>query len=313
MQNAQKKGWETLTKDEQQALSLIVVSNRSRKEASIIMNISPYKFNEIYLRARKFFITFAAHYEHAETILPSGVTIKPEFRLFVQLLLSKRKKPMSILETPGFLSIINNKVRRQLWMDLFQQLDWGEYTENRDLLQEFDRWNNFRVLPKALRLPAAFPRRRNRDLKKIHDSLIAISDLGWNLIEKQYGTNTPPMAHIPVVELSYFGIKTVKKTERNKDYFTDNVIPIFEKKEEAERFSGLIFDYSNIKRKSPHAARKFWANFRLMLQKALNYKELLNIQNLDMDEISVKDREFLKSVETPRPRPARRSSSKIFW
>jgi hypothetical protein len=58
MDKAQTQAWLHLTDLEKSILSLVIVSQKSKQEASIILNIYPYKFTEILNRAKRFFIYF---------------------------------------------------------------------------------------------------------------------------------------------------------------------------------------------------------------------------------------------------------------
>jgi len=161
------------------------------------------------------------------------------------------------------------------------------------LIRLFDQWNNFRILPVEYRDPSPFPRRRNREFKKIHCQLNTISELGWGMIRKQFGTGVPPLAFVPAVSLNFEPIM-VRLTKDSLVYFTRNKIPVFSRENQAEEFSELSYDFFNLNRVSTYSAQKFWANFRVRLQSAINHDELLNIRPGDFRDFSSKDRLFLR-------------------
>ena len=197
MEIAQQKAWSHLTDPEQMALTLVVVNDRSKKEAAIIMNIAPYKFTEIYLRARKFFVMFTKHYEIHDDLIPEYYRINKEFKTFIDQVVGYRLKPSDILKQEPMQGLLGKEAQLVMWGGFF----FVEDTYFGRLAQEFDRWNNFRILPKIYQAPAAFPRRRNKTLKKIQQGLYAISDLGWDLLMQKYGTgDLPPMVFMPVVQ-----------------------------------------------------------------------------------------------------------------
>lgn len=313
MQINQEKAWEHLTKKEQMSLSLTIVSERSKKEASIIMNLAPYKFTEIYLRARKLFVLFSQYYEENDSLLPPGTIVSDDFKAFVSLLVKNRLTPSQVLEQPEFLELAQNKVRLRKWTELMSSLGFIGRLDTIELLREFDRWNNFRILPKKYRLPAAFPRRRNRVLKNIWTNLNAISDYGWDILEQTYGTTHPPMTYMPIVRERGFTAIAIDQREGVLDYMERNKIPVFNKKEDAELLAELMFDYNHLKKRSTYSARKFWANYRTQFKKAQNYEQLMGLQGIPEEVISQNDKAFLKSTKRPKARVRGQSPELSFY
>lgn len=313
MQINQELAWEHLTEAERTAITLVVVSERSKKEASIIMNLAPYKFTEIYLRARKLFVLFSSYYENNDRLLPPELAIEDTFKTYVTLLVKNRQTSSKILEHPEFISLISGKARAKQWSNLMESLALLDRQDTIEVLREFDRWNNFRILPKAYRLPAAFPRRRNRSLKNIWKNLNAISDYGWDILEQTYGTKQPPITYMPVIRKRGFSAIAIDERQGVLDYMERNKIPVFAKKEDAETFAELMFDYNNLKKRSTYSARKFWANYRIQFRKAKNYEQLMNVQGVQEEVISQNDKAFLKATRRPKAQVRTRSSDHLFY
>jgi len=293
----QQKAWSHLTEPEQMALTLVVVNERSKKEAAIIMNIAPYKFTEIYLRARKFFVMFTHHYERHENLVPKYYGVPKEHVVFLDQLIGYRKKPSEILKSEMMQDLLGKQAQEILWGSFF----FVKTTTFGELVQEFDRWNNFRVLPKKYQLPAAFPRRRNKTLKKIQQRLYAISDHGWDLLMQKYGTgDIPPMVFLPVVQSYTFRSYPIRETVGITDYMSRNKIPIFTKEKDAEAFAELCYDYRKLKKRSTYSARKFWANYRILIKEAWNYAEVTGLKPIEEAIIRQNDQKFLKSVQQPK-------------
>lgn len=314
MQIAQQKAWNHLTKLEQMALNLVVVNERSKKEAAIIMNIAPYKFTEIYLRARKFFVMFTGHYEEHSELIPSYIMITKEDRIFLDQLLGHRKKITDIVKLELLVDLANAKAREYLWRGLFTTLHVNSLGGISEVFTEFDRWNNFRILPKNMQLPAAFPRRKNRSLKKIQQGLYAISDLGWDLIQQRYGTSDiPPMVYIPIIASDDFRGYAIRETKPIYDYMARNRIPVFSKQKLAYQFAELLFDYRRLKKRSTYSARKFWANFRLLIMEAQNYENLVGIKWVEEAMVTQNDNHFLQSIQKRKPRVRGRADKTVFY
>ena len=313
MRAKQQLAYDHLTEPERMALSLVIVSERTKKEASVIMNLAPYKFTEIYLRARKFFVMFTEFYEDHTYIVPPSLRTDTIFLLYLSLLL-KRKTNKVLLTGPTFLALVDSKARKAHWDELMRSLNNSRRTDSIQLLQEFDRWNNYRILPKQYQLQPAFPRRKNRALKKISNNLYAISDHGWDLLIQRYGTNDlPPMNFIPIIQTGDFRAYAIRGTQPVTDYMTRNRIPVFIEEKVAKEFAELLWDYQRLKKRSTYSARKFWANFRILIKKAYNYIELVNLRGAPEEIISQNDQAFLKSIKLRRPRVRGRSSDKQFY
>jgi len=320
MNKAQLAGWEHLTHLEKSVLSLVIVSGKTKQEASIILNIYPYKFTEFFNRAQKLWTLFTDHYQKYLNLVPILNSISPEEYTFINLVLRSRAKPSDLISTmPEFHSLSRTGTVRQLWDRVLREVQLNPSDHHSDfyrVIKVFDQWNNFRILPPEYRLPSPFPRRRNREFKKIHDQLNSISEIGWAMVEKKFGTKNPPIAFIPRTD-EFFSAMSVSLTKRVLIYCTRNKLPIFSRKNQAEEFAEASYDFYRLSRTSTYSAQKFWANFRLRLQSAINYNELLGIIPGAFREFSSRDRAFLRKASeklTFKPAlPQTRTDPNKFW
>jgi len=198
--NNKEKGWEHLTDQEKSVITLIVVNERSKQEAALILNLAHYKFTEIYSRARKFFILFTDYYEKFQTLIPEGVAIDPKYLSLIHFLLKNRKSPATITSrVPDLRDLNSSRDRAMFWYELFNslELDNPHHVAFKELLLEFDRWNSFRILPKDLSKPSPFQRRRNGSYKKLIDQLCSISFISWTIYENRYKTSAPSFSFRP--------------------------------------------------------------------------------------------------------------------
>jgi len=298
----QQKAWELLTDLEKQALSLTVVSERSKQEAAIILNLAPYKFTEIFLRARKFFVMFTEYYEEYETLLPPDLDLSKTETLFISMVILKRRKPADLIKaSPEFSSLIRHKNRQILWQDFMKRLQQHSDQAKRlySMLVEFDKWNAYRILPKLFQEPSPFSRRRVKEFKKIKESVVNITDIGWELFLDMYGTTKPPWVFTPSMRNDNFQAEAVKLNKNALVYYTQNQLPVFSKDSQAKQLSELIFDYEALARKSPQSAQRFWANFRTVMLTAVNYNDLMNLKPGDLLDLHERDRKFIAKANEP--------------
>ncbi len=300
MNRAQALGWQHLTPLEKSVLSLVIVSNKTKQEASIILNIYPYKFTEIYNRSKKLFTAFTDYYDKVgDNLVPESPTLTELEISFISLIIKARYKPVELVGVMvEFQGLARTGAIKQLWDRLLRSSQLNPSDHHQlfyELLRTFDQWNNFRVLPSEYRLPSPFPRRRNREFKKIHEQLNSISELGWAMVQKKFGTAYPPLAFIPAINQAFAPIRIVL-TKNSLNYCTKNRLPLFPREGVAQEFAEASYDFYSLSRVSTYSAQKFWANFRLKLQVAINYNELLNIRPGDFREFSSRDKSFLRKV-----------------
>jgi hypothetical protein len=144
--------------------------------------------------------------------------------------------------------------------------------------------------------------------------LLAISDRGWEMLKQFKGTTTPPLAYIPHPEGDLIPI-SVKLRADSLHYFTSNNIPVFNTEVEADEFGQRCYDFNNLSRISSHSAQKYWANFRIKIVDAINYKELLNIRPGEDRDFTHHDKKFLKKADYYKKKniPKSRTDESFFW
>jgi hypothetical protein len=314
-------GWAHLTDLEKSTLSLITVSGRSKKEASIILNIPYYKFTEHFSRARKFFILFKEYYDKYGSIaLPKGLAVKPDHRIFIPLLIRERLKPSeAAAKVPELIALNNYRAKDQFWQELFESAD-PENQHHEDylnMLRDFDRWNSFRILPQRFRKSSPFLRRKNLPYKRALEKLISYTEIQWELVLKRWYSSSPPFYYIPVVfpNQGYSKVEKVTKTSKSLKYLSDNTILAFESPEAPTKLSQVVLDYKSVKKPSPYLSHKFWAETRILFTEAVNFKEVLGVNKEDYLDLTLKDRDFVSKSKATKSKKIRisLSRSEAFW
>lgn len=284
----QQKAWNCLTKIEQQSLFLHTSEGKSSWEAGTMMNISHYKYIEIRERSEKFFRMFADFFEKHSSIFRPDCPCERNFQDFIEGVIEHRLKKRDAIAYMGDSTQQLPKVNRK---NLIRNMKYLKESENlwdldtRRLIFEFDRWNNFRILPSILQQPSAFKRRLNKK-DKIYIKYL-LERIPTFVLEK-------------LKERFYYKVKPSKKkfwvTLISPDLYTDGYyllpirpekevleemnrfyIYIFEDREDADTFGYLVTSFYERTAKVI-AGQKFWPEYRYLVKKAINYNAINNIE-----------------------------------
>lgn len=288
MNISQQKAWNCLTKIEQQSLFLHTSEGKSSWEAGTMMNISHYKYIEIRERSEKFFRMFADFFEKYPSIFRPDCPCERNFQDFIEGVIEHRLKKRDAVAYTGDSTQQLPKVNRK---NLIRNMKYLKESENlwdldtRRLIFEFDRWNNFRILPSILQQPSAFKRRLNKK-DKIYIKYL-LERIPTFVLEK-------------LKERFYYKVKPSKKklwvTLISPDLYTDGYyllpirpekevleemnrfyIYIFEDREDADTFGYLVTSFYERTAKVI-AGQKFWPEYRYIVKKAINYNAINNIE-----------------------------------
>lgn len=288
MNISQQKAWNCLTKIEQQSLFLHTSEGKSSWEAGTMMNISHYKYIEIRERSEKFFRMFADFFEKHPSIFRPDCPCERNFQDFIEGVIEHRLKKRDAIAYTGDSTQQLPKVNRK---NLIRNMKYLKESENlwdldtRLLIFEFDRWNNFRILPSILQQPSAFKRRLNKK-DKIYIKYL-LERIPTFVLEK-------------LKERFYYKVKPSKKklwvTLISPDLYTDGYyllpirpekevleemnrfyIYIFEDREDADTFGYLVTSFYERTAKVI-AGQKFWPEYRYLVKKAINYNAINNIE-----------------------------------
>lgn len=288
MNEAQQKAWSCLTKVEQQSLFLHTSEGKSSWEAGSMMNISHYKYIEIRERSEKFFRMFADFFEKHNSIFRPDCPCERNFQDFIEGVIEHRLKKRDAVVYTGDSTQQITKVNRKNLIRNMKYLKESEDNWDLDsmrLIFEFDRWNNFRILPSILQQPSAFKRRLNKK-DKIYIKYLLERIPTW-VLEK-------------LKERFYYKVKPSKKkwwvALISPDLYTDGyyLLPIrpedevlkemnrfyiyvFDDKEDADTFGYLVTSFYERTAKVI-AGQQFWPEYRYLVQKAINYNAVNNIE-----------------------------------
>lgn len=294
MEKYQEQAWDCLTQDEQNSLFLNTSQGMSTWGVGEVLKMSHYKYLELKARAEKFFKLFSDYFQLHPSLIRPGAPIGPIFRDYLFGTMLKRLPKEEAITYAGDstfrLKEISNKIIHKDIKRLKESPDpWDNHLYQ--LIMEFDRWNNYRILPRALQAPSAYERRTNKKhkayLRYLHQvpdfKIKALVDIYWK------GPKGKPDSRYYIALISdffddgYAVIPVLKKTEVIKA-LTDNKLYIFNTQDEADDF-GLLAARFFEETLNQKKGLKFWKRYREMIEQAINYREINNMdftsENLD--------------------------------
>jgi hypothetical protein len=274
-----KQAWELLSSDEKMALSLHHGLDKSSWEVGEIMNKSHYKLLEIKYRAEKFLKMFTEHLEKFHELFPNYITGDSHAISYFRSCIEHRKKPMEALEQiekTGKMNktILNDKIRNTLkkWEDSNNVYNATCY----ELVKEFDRWNNFRILPKDIQEPSAFKRRVKNYHKKQIKNVISIHPIALEKFKKLYCINSSPSLYLPLLSPQP-EILRIKINKACMETINSLGLYTFTRREDATTYSNEVWDYISKGKKQCIDGLDFWPKYRELIKKSKNYHEVMNL------------------------------------
>jgi hypothetical protein len=283
MNKQQEKVWEILTSDEQTAVTLSLSHNKSSWEVGEIMGKSHYKYLEIAARAKRFFKLFSEYFSLHDDLFPEGLRVEESFQEYIEGCIIKRLTPKDVNQKIFDHRYGDFKTRQQeliLRMNNLKSHALGR--DLHDLIIEFDRWNNYRILPESLQEPSAF-KRRNKTREKNRIKLVSrLPELTIKLIISKYrNKSAKSKLYLPLVTEAYqhgFIIIPVKNYVTTITGITALGLPLFKEKSVAREYAILIAEFVEARKNSCRTGLRFWPEYRVISQKAINYTKLEHIR-----------------------------------
>lgn len=285
MRNLNSQAWEMLLDDEKQALILQHGHNKSSWKAGEIMIKSHYKYLEIKYRAERFLKIFTEHINIFGEIIPKYVGGGEEVKEYFYLCIVQRLKLKDV--SIALNTKYKYNLKRDREKDILNQMEkWGISTNAYEqtlynLIKDFDRWNNFRILPQEIQEPSAF----NRRLKNIHKKHLRVAskfpDISVPMVTKLYGHKKGTKAiYLPIItehsRLFCLKLRDVKTTQKD---ITSLNLYMFYKEQQARDYLELAKTYL-FKDKEDRRCKDgliFWPKYRELMKLAANYEAIQKI------------------------------------
>lgn len=329
------KAWDILTTEEKSALSLTHNYGKSTWQAGEILNKAHYKYLEIQARANTFFKLFTLYLEKTEGyLIPENSSMDWDLQEYILCTIKNRMGYRETLKFLGKESPLTHKKLIVRTAALKKQLDWllnhedENHRELHNIIKEFDRWNNFRVLPEALREPSAFKRRNKTRLLKHLNNLKNLDPFHIDRLITKFSIKPSDKRnktlYLPLVYGDFekgYQIIPIKGTAKIVEFISITLnLYMFNEEGLADDYAFLVENYLSTKDKSCKQGQQFWPKFRLLIKKSSNYNQVNNIvpsrANLvnafrDLDKIRVKKQKEIKAEDVSDP--AQRGSDSKFW
>lgn len=282
--NFNKNAFKILKKEEQASLTLKNIQGKSSWQAGEILKKSHYKYLEISTRAAKFFELFNQHYNLYETLVPFELPINEHFKRYIELCIEKRLKigdTIKLIDNPLYQK---NSTREPLICEGILDLKHSKSIHAQNLynaIMEFDRYNNFRILPKLVQEPSGFKRRNKTRFKKHLTISVTLQPYTLFRIKEIFQLNTKLLQNEGFVALTHYPhSQDIIRVNAGKDVlkrFSAISLYVFKEKDKAEEYIQLVFEYLSQTQKDPRKGQIFWPTFRNLIKESLNYNEVNNI------------------------------------
>jgi hypothetical protein len=278
-----EKAWDILTSDEQTAITLSLSHGKSSWEVGEIMGRAHYKYLEISSRAKRFFRLFTEYFAEHHRLFPEGVRVDPLFQDYMEKAIMDKLPLKSILQ---YLADKNYNLYKKRKKHITEQMallrSQTKGKDVHDMILEFDRWNNYRILPTDLQEPSAFKRREKTREKNRLKLVSDLPKISIDIIVQRYKYEGKLVKlWLPLVDQRLargFFLTPVKKHTTTISGITYLGIPLFEDEETAEEYISLVYDFMKNQTKSCLKGLNFWPQYRVLFGKALNYDKLENIK-----------------------------------
>jgi len=284
MSDINDKAWALLSEDEQLAVTLKYGHGKSTWEAGEIMSKSHYKFLEIESRGKKFLKIFTEHFEFYECLIPPYVKMDKNIRKYFDYTIGKRIKPKKAIDKindnmfsiPSFRNVAISKEIERL-------VNHKEVVEKNlgNLILDFDRWNNYRILPLDIQEPSAF-KRRNKNIQKNNiKNLLNLNTYTVEWVIKTYKfitkSNNHNSLYTPIFSKFIMPDKRVLKiqnTEENIAELSKIGLFIFPTEDEAWKLYDHIKHHDIEEPKTCKEGQRFWPLYRILVKKSVNYNRI---------------------------------------
>lgn len=290
MELHQQLAWDCLTKKEQDSLFLNISQGLSTRRTGEIMGMSHYKYLEMKARAEKFLKMFSDYFYLHPSLVRPGAPLTEAFKDYLYGCILKRLSKEEALNYAGDSAWVLKEFNTKKITVNMERLAKSEDPWDKDLyklIMEFDRWNNFRILPQLLQAPSAYKRRTNKKYKIYLKYLHRIPDFKIKYILDTFWKKNGKRRYIALVSnIFQYGYQVVPigVTKEIFDRLTEMKIYIFEDMGNADDFGIQVSRYFEIG--DPHSGLEFWKTFNELIEKSMNYKEINNmsfsVEGLDM-------------------------------
>ena len=290
MNEYQKKAWDYLNPEEQQCLFLTLGTGKSSWEAGEYLKKSHYKMLELRERSEIFFRMFTEFFENHTSIFRPDCPCQEDFKDYIEALICQRKTRKEALYISGcspnlIYEISNRKIEKNIELLKMTKNPWD--LDTLKLILNFDKWNNFRILPNRLQQPSAYKRRMNKKAK-IHIKylldpnkmpewlLVKIKERFYYKSRKEYKRYWVALISPKIFKQGYF-LLPIRKDDQVVQEMNKYYLYVFGNKEDADSFGFKVVNYKP-QTSVVRLGLKYWPEYREIVKKAVNYNAINNLE-----------------------------------
>jgi hypothetical protein len=288
-------GWAILTEDEKVALSLAFAHDKSSWEAGEIMKKPHYKYLEIKARAAHFLKIFTEYFRLYPSLIPDKLNTSESFKDYIRLTVGKRMKVREAVALIGNPDYVKTNTRNESLLKDFKLLEKSNAKQNVDffrLLVEFDKWNNFRILPPGAQEPTAFKRRNKHKNKKLLKAYFNLDSLVMEKIQELAKKQSKdPKLFLPLIDKSKptKPVMIIPITVGSVEMLSELNLFIFKDEIIAAKYGSLVWEYMTKQFKHCRDGQVFWPQYRQIIKHAVNYHTIQHINIYKQRNIITKD------------------------
>lgn len=276
------------------------------RQVSAILQLAIYKVREHHLRAVYLFKMFTDFFEKWPSIFRPGGIVTQEFQDFILVSIKERLTPALAAKKTNKGTWKNTGIRNSQVIKAVTDLksshdEWDRDTWN--LILEFDRYNNARILPPVLRRATPYPRKRQRQYlnQMVKARNLPEATVQFLLKQPRPKSGAYYFAVFPQGEL-YKVVATSAGDKRLLNQLTSIGLYVFNTRVEAETYAVTVLRILNegVSQKRTNAdgtkAYEDWAYYRNLIRAAVNFEDLNNITKV-LDEADVHMEQLEKSTK----------------
>lgn len=325
LNKSQTKSWNILTQEERTALTLSLINQKSTWEAGEIMGKAHYKYLEINQRAQKFFKLFTEYFDQYDKLIPTRTLLTTSFKQYITLLIEQRKGLMETIRLIKDEDYNKPKIRETLILQGLNNLKNSDITQEHNLYQlimDFDRWNNFRIIPLSVQEPSAFKRRNKHKLRKLVNLFTSLHPVAIMKIKQLYEVKNIKkvnnFCYLPLITVHDETLTEIIKIPYNDETLgkvNNLILYIFRHEQDAKDLIEALKGYIFKEHKHCRDGQEFWPEFRILTKKALNYDFIQNITPtrkfvLDNAGIDKEDKWFITRKKAQEDRVLKESQDR---
>lgn len=278
-----QKAWGVLSDTEKVIIQLSHIDKKSSWEIGAILNKAHYKTLELKNRADRLLRLFQEYFDTYDDFIPRSIKMHPDVAEYLHLCVMQRKKVKQaylMIDNPEFRKSFNRERLIDEELRKVKALDTQDSRDFIDMLVEFDRWNNFRVLPYYWQEPSAFRRRNRSSELKILRKAVSIHELTIKKVISDFSyRGSEKVVYVAIIrsEISKCISMPMRSIPKSIKTLSDMGFYIFRDKGVCDSFVRDINTYFFMSESPSRKGIRFWKDYAEYIKGMVNYREIQHI------------------------------------